>query len=457
MSEKLKQNAPELTQRYEAAIEWVFGLINFEKKVGRSRDFRLDRTRRLLEAVGNPHEKIPAIHVAGTKGKGSTATMVASILSCAGFTTGLFTSPHITRFEERIRVDGAEPTKAEMVALVEQLRVIARGDDGLVPTYFEAAMVMAWCHYMNCGADFAVLEVGLGGRLDATNVCCPEVCIVTSISLDHTNVLGNTLEAIAGEKAGIIKEGVPVVSGVFDEPARGVIRSVANSRNAPLFELKREIHVEYALDGISESRTAVTTPWADYTDFFLPTSGLHQARNAALAVATVDQLRQNGHKVESGHIADGLARIQLPARLEVLNRQPLVIVDGSHNEASIIALTKALGDVTLAGPTVAIFAASQQKDAVGMLRQLLGFFDTVVVTQYLENPRAVPPGELRLLAEEISEQIGGGSWVMATTPAEAWLAASELQPGTVCVTGSFFIASELRKLIIAEREKPAGT
>ena len=212
---------------YQQAIDWIFGLINFERKPGRSRDFRLDRTRTLLEACGDPHKDIPVVHIAGTKGKGSTAKMTAGILSEAGLVTGLFMSPHVTRFEERLTVNGEEPTEAELVALVQELQVAVKACDGLMPTYFEAAMLLAWCFYRMRKADIAVLEVGLGGRLDATNVCCPEVCVVTSISLDHTAVLGDTVQQIAAEKAGIMKHQVPVVSGVTTEPAEAVIQQHA--------------------------------------------------------------------------------------------------------------------------------------------------------------------------------------------------------------------------------------
>lgn len=455
MSKNLEQNAPAgLAQQYEAAIEWIYGLINFEKTVGRSRDFRLDRTRRLLEAVGNPQQRIPAIHIAGTKGKGSTATMVASILTAAGYKAGLFTSPHITRFEERIRVDFCEPNAGEMVALVTQLQQLSERDDGLVPTYFEAALLMAWCHFATNQTDFSVLEVGLGGRLDATNVCDPEVCVVTSISLDHTNVLGDTLQEIAGEKAGIIKPGVPVVSGVTNPPARDVIRSVAAENGSALYELDRDIEVESRVDGMGRSCVSVTTPWRRLDELTLSAAGAHQASNAALAVTAVEVLRSQGLVAEANRIASGLERVHLPARIEVVALQPVTIVDGAHNEASVAAVVETLEGMHLPRPRVVIFAASEQKDIAAMLSLLLPAFDMVILTRYIENPRAVPPNELAVVADELIASGSPGAFRTAPTPQDALSAARETEPGVICVTGSFFVASEVRKLLVTNEKKP---
>ncbi|MFK7821526.1 MAG: folylpolyglutamate synthase/dihydrofolate synthase family protein, partial [Planctomycetaceae bacterium] len=307
---------------YKQAVDWIFGLINYERKPGRTRDFRLDRTRSLLAAVGNPHEAIPVVHIAGTKGKGSTATMLAAMLRGAGLTTGLFTSPHITRFEERFTVNNEEATETEIVGLVQELQDAVKRCDDLVPTYFEAAMLLAWCFYRDRKADIAVLEVGLGGRLDATNVCHPNVCVITSISLDHTNVLGDTLEAIAGEKAGIIKSSVPVVCGVTDEPSRSVIHARTAEHECELIQLGDDVTFHYSPPtelGVPAT-VDVNTPQRDWRDVSVPLAGEHQGNNLAVAIAAFDQLKQNGWQLDQGAAISALPNVHLPGRVEVLSR-----------------------------------------------------------------------------------------------------------------------------------------
>lgn len=441
---------------YPEAIDWVFGLINFERKPGRSRDFRLDRTRQLLAAVGDPHKRVPAVHIAGTKGKGSTASMVAAMLSQAGLVTGLFTSPHITRFEERLTVDAEEATEAEMLALVQELQAGVAKCDGLMPTYFEAAMVLAWCFYRMRKVDIAVLEVGLGGRLDATNVCCPEVCAITSISLDHTSLLGDSLDKIAAEKAGIIKRGVPVVSGVTNEPARSVIRERAADRGSQLYEVGDAITLHYRppVPGAHAGTASVTTHSRTRTDIKLPLPGQHQAHNCAIAIAVIDVLCERGWRIPPDAVESGLVRMSLPARVEVMGSDPVVVVDAAHNEASIAALVETLDEISVARPRVAIFATTRQKDVAGMLGHILRRFDQVVLTEYVNNPRAVPVAELQETAHEIG--CGNRTIHVAEEPHAAWSLATRIYdaPAMVCVTGSFFIAAELREIILGEQKKP---
>lgn len=437
---------------YQQAIDWIYGLINFERRVGRSRDFRVDRTLRLLDAVGNPHESIPAVHIAGTKGKGSTASMIAPVLIRAGHTTGLFTSPHITRFEERLQVDGTQPSEPELVDLVRRLQTVVSQDDRLRPTYFEAAMLLAWMWFHDRGVRLAVLEVGLGGRLDSTNVCRPEVCVITSISLDHTSVLGSTTDRIAAEKAGIIKPGIPVVSGVTSEPARGVIRDVVRERGCELWELGRDIHHTYTppVANAFTGTVAVRSSIGEWSGIGVPLPGEHQAHNAALALTVFDILRGRGWAIPSEAVVKGLDDASsLPARIEVLSRKPLTIVDAAHNEASVGAVASALDELPQVRPRVCVFAATRQKDVEGMLRHVTQAFDHVLLTEYLKNPRSVPRLKLLEIAGGLS---GGATLEVAETPALALSRARSLagDSGMVCTTGSFFIAAEVRELILAE-------
>ena len=258
-------------------IEFLYGRINYERVQTGSystRDFKLDRVRQLLAGLGDPQEAVPAIHIAGTKGKGTTAAMTAGILEAAGFRVGLFTSPHISAFEERMTVGGRMPAREDIVHLAnrvaEETHRMDQWPGQMSPTFFEITMAMGWLWFLFQNVDMVVLEVGLGGRLDATNVCRPLVCVITSISRDHTGLLGSTLAEIAAEKAGIIKPGVPVVSGVQNPEASDVIEEVCREQNAPLTVLDRDIHL-VSEPAIFRPHPAGTTPFIA-NSFFRPAS-----------------------------------------------------------------------------------------------------------------------------------------------------------------------------------------
>src|SRR5579884_2241460 len=230
------------TMTYQQALAYWFGRVNYEQRSPEPADLKLDRMRALAAALGNPQERLRIIHVAGSKGKGSTAAMLTSILRSAGYRTGLFTSPHLVHVEERIQVDGASITPVELTALLEDVRTAS---SGLEPTFFEIATAAGFLHFVRRRVEVAVIEVGLGGRFDSTNICRPLLSVITSISFDHTQQLGNTLPQIAMEKAGIIKPGRPVVSGVTVPAARETIAAIARQRNAPLWELGADFDYSY--------------------------------------------------------------------------------------------------------------------------------------------------------------------------------------------------------------------
>jgi dihydrofolate synthase / folylpolyglutamate synthase len=528
--------------RHDAALRFLLGRIDYERTLSMpcaEEAFKLDRMRELLRRLGNPQERIPTVHVAGTKGKGSTAAMIAAILSAAGYRSGLFTSPHLDRIEERIAVGGEPCTAEELADLVELVRpeveamsrrtnipvcqnvpdrqgdrqecLSSSHDHG--PTYFEIVTAMAFCHFVRRRVDAAVLEVGLGGRLDSTNVCTPCVSIITSISFDHTGQLGDTLAAIAAEKAGIIKPGMPVISGVVAEEPREVIRCIARQNGCRLAELGVDFDFDYhpphhleraasparfdysrELPANSRELTAnsreLTAPGnaersqRTYRELLAPgylsdvaigLIGRHQAANAALALATVEELRQAGWTVPEAAVRRGLAEMVWPARVEVVARRPAVVLDAAHNAASIAALVETLDESFSAPRRLLVFATTQDKDLRGMLQQLLGRFDRVIFTRYQENPRGVPPEQLQALAMELSDGVpllgtssadpptrakhclsqavahDGANVQTAATPAEAWNAVHRLAQADdlVCVTGSFFLAAEMRRQIAA--------
>jgi dihydrofolate synthase/folylpolyglutamate synthase len=441
-------------ENYEQAIEYLFSRVNFERLAGTlysADDFKLDRMREFLRRLGDPHECIPAVHIAGTKGKGSTAAFLSSILTTAGVRTGLFTSPHISAFEERLAVDGVHPTESELAALVNSVsEVVSTLDETpgrMSPTYFEIATALAWKYFRQRDAEMAVLEVGMGGRLDATNVCRPAVTLITTISRDHTRHLGSRIDQIAREKAGIVKPGIPLVSGVTAPEARKVIAEVCGEQGAPLRQLGQDFDFRYHPPGQDTGAlVTVHTPRETWPELPLPLLGEHQAANAAVAIAALEVLVDQGWDVTPQAVRYGLRRVRWPGRIEIVGRRPTVIIDAAHNWAAVAALLKTLDESCPARRRVLIFAATRDKDVCGMLRQLLPRFDTVVLTTFQNNPRNVPIEELQRLARMLGDQ----PLHTASDPASAWKLARRLvgPADLICITGSFFIAAELRELIL---------
>lgn len=444
-----------------AALSWLDRRLNYERVAAGHGTFALARMRRLLESVGSPHEQVPVVHVAGTKGKGSTVAMIAGILDAAGHRVGRYLSPHVHSLEERIAVDGRPiDTRALTAAFETVIPVVERFDRAATrrgtrgPTWFEVLTCVAFLHFARAKVDIAVLETGLGGRLDATNVCRPLLTVITSISFDHMAILGNTIAKIAGEKAGIIKRGVPVVSGATHASARRVIRATAARRRAPLLELGRDFSARMlgAADPSHDALGAGTVrvrlppllrgPVGAERTHEVAMAGPHQAENAALAVVAARWLDTLGHAVPEEAIAAGLRDTVLPARIEVVARRPLVVVDAAHNVASMQALLDTLaGALATHRPKVLVFAASADKQIERMLRIAAGRFDHVIVTRYATNPRAATVE--RLVAA--CRAAGLPSAEAAGSPAEALARARRLagRTGLVCVAGSFFLAAEM--------------
>ncbi|MDX1948493.1 MAG: folylpolyglutamate synthase/dihydrofolate synthase family protein [Pirellulaceae bacterium] len=444
---------------YPSALEFLLGRVNYERMLAipyQAGEFKLDRMRRLLSLLGDPHLALAAIHIAGTKGKGSTAAMLAEILVASGRQVGLYTSPHLDSIEERIALGGSPCPRADFVRLAAELaeavaRLPADASDPLAqePTFFEITTAMALLYYAQVRVDAAVLEVGLGGRLDSTNVCRPLVCIITSISFDHTKQLGNTLAAIAGEKAGIIKPGVPVVSGVVLDEPRDVIRAVAQRQSAPLIE--RGIDFDFAYDGRMSYRQPAGEPIVGLEHLELGMVGQHQAANAATAIAAARQLNEQGWGIEVSAIRQGIAGARCPARAEVVAQRPTVLLDVAHNVASVAALVELLREQFPSRRRVLVFASSRDKDTAGMLRLLWPEFDAVVLTRYVNNPRAVELDDLQALATATSATATSAPATiqLAANPTTAWQEARQLAGPNdlVCITGSFFLAAELRPLV----------
>ena len=450
-----------------SALAWLDRRINFERAVPASAapgTFGLARVRRLLAIIGNPHHEFPVVHVAGTKGKGSTVAMLAAVLQAGGHRVGRYLSPHVDAIEERICVGGRPISAADLVRAfnvvipgVEEMDRAASRRGGSGPTWFEVLTAVAFVHFARASVDLAVLETGLGGRLDATNVSQPVLSIITSISLDHMHLLGSTVGQIATEKAGIIKRGCPVISSAVHPEARRVIESTAARRRAPLVQLGRDFEAVYlpadvgdpSADPLAPGRVAVTLvdpPTAQPLVFPLAMRGGHQAINAAVVVMAARSLDARGIRVTDRAVAKGLRSVSLPARIERIAEKPLVILDAAHNVASMESLVATLAPAARAfRPTVLLFAASADKQITEMLTVARGHFDHIVITRYATNPRAATVSQL----VEACRGAGLPAPQVATAPAEALrLARSLATPrGLVCVAGSFFLAAEIRAVM----------
>jgi dihydrofolate synthase/folylpolyglutamate synthase len=438
---------------YEQALRFWFGRVNYEQRTPEPSDLKPDRMRALMQRLGDPQDRLRIVHVAGSKGKGSTAAMLAAVLQCAGLHTGLFTSPHLCRVEERIQIDGQCITPEELTVLLDEVRAAMErpGAEALDATFFEIATALGFLHFARRGVGAAVLEVGLGGRFDSTNVCWPTVAVVTSISLDHTQQLGDRLASIAMEKAGIIKPGRPTVSGVTVPEAREVIERICRERRSPLRQLGLDFRYEYIPGQVREDEerkasVRVLTERQAWPPMELNLLGEHQAANAAVAVACVETLRAEGWRIPDAAVAQGLATVQWPARLEVVGRRPLVVLDCAHNVASAQALVETLQTSFPPARRLLIFAGSGDKDLAGMFRVLAPHFQHAFLTRYAGSARGAPPELLAGLWRAGSDL----PFTVHAAPDEAWRAARAAAGADdiICVAGSVFLAGELRPLLI---------
>lgn len=400
-----------------------------------------------MQDFGDPHLRFPSIHIAGTNGKGSTAAMADSILRSAGLKVGLFTSPHLQRPLERIRVDGREIRAAAFADLAarvrrRELKLLREGRLDIPLTYFEFVTACMFLHFAAARVNVAVVEVGLGGALDATNIVRPAVCVITGIALDHQELLGNTLPAIAREKAGIIKPGAPVISGVRQPQAARVVREHARAAGCKLLEIDRACRI--AVTGIRGGlcRLDLETPRRRYRRLRLSLAGEHQVRNAALAVMAVESL--DGFKIPAQAIRKGLGQTRWPGRLEEFRCARRTLVDGAHNAEGARALRNFLQ--RCAPPEIhLVFAALRDKDVRGMGRQLFPLASSIHLSP-VANSRSADPQSVASLHRRFAARmrLHGNS---AESLQAAW---QECPPrGLVVVTGSLYLVGELLPLIRA--------
>lgn len=448
---------------YRQALDYIYNFANWETRGGQpatADHFDLVRIEALLARLGDPHRRFRSVHIAGTKGKGSVAAMLDSILRAANYRTGLYTSPHLHTFRERIQVDGQLITEEQVVSLVERLRPTVAEVPGI--TTFEVMTAMAFQHFADQELDVAVVEVGLGGRLDATNVILPLVSIITSLSLDHTMVLGRTLPEIAREKAGIIKPGVPVVSAPQPPEALAVIERVCQEKGAPLTVVGHEWTWQAGEASLEGQAFEVRGPQSAVRGLWIPLLGRHELVNATVVVAASHLLQEQGLVIPSEAMAAGLRHVHWPGRLEVLNRRPLVVVDGAHNGDSARRLAEALREYFTYQRLFLIFGVLYGHNMNEMLEALVPIADKVIVTYPRHHPRAVSADTVAsaLISQGVNPAAVTRNVSTALESALALAGPDDL----ILATGSLSVVAAAREawavlhgLPLPERDPPMGS
>jgi len=451
---------------FTGAMKWLLDRTDIER-IRPTRAvadmLKLDRMHALMTLLGEPQNAVRHIHIGGTKGKGSTCEMTASCLEACGYTVGIYTSPHIMDIRERIRINSRQISHADFARVAQS---VADGAANLPassgePTFFELITAMAFVYFAEEAVDAAVIEVGLGGRLDSTNVIMPEVVAITSISLDHTQILGDTVELIAAEKAGIFKPGVPALTIPQKPGVIEVFRDAAARVGCPLQVVGQDIdfsmRFEASANRAPQARVCLTTARNSFEHLVVPILGEHQAGNCGLTLAILDKLTERGFDIPESKVTRGLAAVKAPGRMEMAWNSPRVLVDGAHNTDSIRCLIKAIGANIPYDSMVMIFGCAADKDIDGMLAQLALGADKVVFTKATGNARAAEPEEL---ARRFNESHGkmaqvAGDVVQAFALATRAVAREDL----VVVTGSFYLVGEAKKhlaSVAAKRQAAAG-
>ena len=410
--------------------------------------FDLRRIERLLDCVGNPHAGLKGIHVAGTKGKGSTALFADAILRAHGLTTGLFTSPHLLIKEERIQVSGEALKPEEFLGWMNHLRpaLVSLQGSPMPPTFFDIMTTIGLLHFRSRGVEAAILEVGLGGRLDSTNVFLPDVCILTRLGLDHTEKLGNTLALIAAEKAGIIKPSIPVIAHAQEPEARVVVEKRCLETGSPISWLGEDVRIE-AEEDADPFDFSVRTPKRRYPGLRLSVLGRHQQMNAAAAIAAAEVFMGQGKEgsLDPDLVREALARTRLPGRIEVLSDAPLMVVDGAHNSVAVEVLLATVRQGLRYEDLHVLFACSKDKDARAMLALIAPAAKRWTFTSF-DFPRIEDPERLQEILEEVAPEAESRVTRSVADALDDTRRRSGSRDCILC-TGSFYLVGEIFKKI----------
>ena len=439
---------------YKQAMSYLFEKTDYEKEERLRYNvttFNLNRMKKLLSLVGNPHKKIATVHIAGTKGKGSTATMIARMLEANGYKVGLYTSPHVISIHERITVNNKMISENALLDLLNRVfasvEKLSKDDS---PTFFEILTAITFIYFLDKEVDIAIVETGLGGRLDSTNVIKPEVVGITSLSIDHQAQLGSTLAQIAKEKAGVFKTGVPIVTVEQKPEAMRVLRTEAATLKAPISITGGDIDFSCRFEASPEhgphTRICLTTPTSKFEHLRVPLHGRHQATNCALALAIIDKLKSSGYEIDIDKAAEGLDKVSLLGRMEIICEDPRILIDAAHNADSIEALILAIGQSIPYDSMVVIFGCNKDKDVEGMLDKLQYGADKVIFTRST-SPKAMSPDKLA----EIYTQLCGKMCQSASSLGEALRLANSAigKEDLICITGSFYLIGQAKQRFLS--------
>jgi len=449
---------------YPTALRYLADRVDIERtrpRRVRPDDLKLDRMRALMRALDDPHKSLRTVHIAGTKGKGSACALVAAGLEACGYAVGLYTSPHLVDVRERIQINGSVIPHAAFTDAMRRIReaeiAIAKRHGAL--TYFEALTALAFLHFAEKAVDVAVVECGLGGRLDSTNIIQPEVAAVTAISLDHTQYLGDTVELIAQEKAGVFKPGAHALT--YEQPPEVIaaLRQTAEQNGATLEVLGHDIDFSSRFEATPRlgphTCICLSSERSAYEHVNVPLQGEHQSLNCGLALAILDKLRERGFNTVEHKVIEGLAnvRAKLPGRMEMAWTSPRILIDGAHNPASITSLIRSIGAHIPYDSMVMVFGCAEDKDVRAMLTQVALGADKLIFTRARGNARAADPHDLQQMFNDIS---GKMSQVSPDLPAALETAARAVgRDDLICVTGSFYLVGEAKKHLDALAAKRA--
>lgn len=453
-SSRTKAAAPTVFTNYPAAVKFLYDRVNVERTRPQRIDpamFKLERMERLMSALGNPESSLRTVHVAGTNGKGSVVAMLSACLRKSGYTVGTYTSPHLVDLRERIMINDHMIPHAQMTELAGRVADAAEAIPKKlgVPTFFEVITAIGLLYFSEQAVDVAIIETGMGGRLDATNILTPEVAAVTGIALDHTQFLGGTIGAIAREKSGIFKKGVPALTFKQENEALEAMASAAEAAGAAFEVVGKDIEFSYRFEASPQlgphTRVGLSTERVVYEHVPVPLAGEHQAMNCGLVLAILDKLIERGFELSDADVIRGLSETKLPGRMEMVWREPRILLDGAHNPTAVQALIRSIGAHVPYDSLVVIFGCSADKDVDELLGKVALGADKVIFTKSRGNPRAADPHDLQRRFHEMSAKMSQVAETLDVALSIAVRAAS--REDLVCITGSFYLVGEAKKAL----------
>ena len=434
---------------YTEALDYIYDLTKYGIKLG------LENIKYLLYLLGNPHKKLKIIHVAGTNGKGSTASLISSILKSDGYKVGLYTSPHLVDFTERIKINQKPISRKKVSELLERIKPLIEKVSQTPPyghpTFFEVITSLAFLYFYEEKVDFLVLEVGLGGRLDATNVTEPLVSVITHVDYDHMDKLGNSLEKIAREKGGIIKPGGIVISSKQYDEVYKEIKKIADDKNSLLYSTGKEINYKVVKSDVQGVIFDLKGIYHHYKNLHTPLLGRHQADNATNAVAAVEALKMKGTDISQKAIRDGLEKVKWTGRLEIVRNNPTIILDGAHNPNGAKIMHQALEEIFSYRYLTLVLAIFADKDYKKIIEVLAPGADLIIATK-AENPRAASP---QAISKEAAKYINENKIIAIENIPQAinYALSNSKEDALICITGSLYTVGEAKKYFKTKNRK----